>query len=261
MAEGTDGQQDYNCFAYIDILGFRNLVDSDPTKVKQIFNIVANLEAWKNKQSIVFIVFSDTIIFYNKYLIPSKDFLNYIIFYIKELSLQLAEINIFITSSIRIGQFIHERIETKNQDYFDKFYGKALIDAYDDDKNILNCTGLFIHITISNEIINPENCLIEFSPDYHFYILTDHSQNIPGAFGWAETPDSTSWKETIETSNLPKKGWVDGIRKRELDFLKKIYKHSQVKSQPNPRIRSKYINAWAMYEKKLPENIIKEIIS
>ena len=73
---------------YIDILGFSDLVQRNPDKVKEIYNIVNKLNVYKH-DAFQTIIFSDTILVYNKHEANSIRDKEYVVMYMIEFAQDL----------------------------------------------------------------------------------------------------------------------------------------------------------------------------
>jgi len=126
---------------YIDILGFSNYVKKNPVQVRQIYKIIEGLNA-HNHDAFKVIVFSDTILIYN--LIEpltehDKDYyVMFLIEFAQNLLYEFAGKKLFFRAVLVKGEFNHI-----TSGRFEKYFGKALIKAYQKEKTI-NCCGLFI---------------------------------------------------------------------------------------------------------------------
>jgi len=154
-------------FLYIDILGFSELVQTDLTRVDELYEIIASLNVHKHH---VFkaIIFSDTILVYNNGEPRSQEDHYYLLMYLCEfvhdLQNRLAGRNIVFRAIITKGQFVHYEING-----IPCFYGSALINAYNSEKTI-QAIGLFLDKSCANESDIFNYC--EFNDRYDFVFTT-----------------------------------------------------------------------------------------
>lgn len=151
---------------YIDILGFRDLVKTNPEKVEQIFDVLNSL-VLHHHHSFNKIVFSDTVLVYNNFDIHNNDEHIYSIMYLIEFCQNLMSFcagkNIFFRAFIDYGTFIHHKM-----DNLEKYYGETLINCYDAEKTT-NSIGVFVsNIVTKYQIYFP---MEKFSKDWNFVFL------------------------------------------------------------------------------------------
>ena len=92
-------------FLYIDILGFKQLVESKPEIVQKVFTSINELHVHKNTEFQT-IVFSDTVLIFNKTSNHSQHFyVTYHIEYTQQLFYMLASLNVFFRSILSVGDF------------------------------------------------------------------------------------------------------------------------------------------------------------
>ena len=110
-------------FLYIDILGFKNLVNTKSEKVDKTFQIFDGLNVFKH-HSLQVIIFSDTILLFNKEDYWSEDyFITHLREYAQELFYKLSWLNIYFKGIIIFGEFNFN--ELKN---FQAYYSDALVE-------------------------------------------------------------------------------------------------------------------------------------
>jgi len=126
---------------YIDILNFSNLV-VQKGKVEELYDIINRLHVHRHG---VFntIIFSDTILVYNKSNARGLEDVRYMVMYLcefaQDLFYHLIGRDIHFRAYITCADFAHYALENIK----DVFYGEALIEAYRAEKKI-QATGLFI---------------------------------------------------------------------------------------------------------------------
>lgn len=146
---------------YIDFLGFSDMVKHSPSKVRELFNIINKLNLHYH-ESFQTIVFSDTILVYNKdYALRDYDkeyYIMYLIEFVEELFYQIAGKSYFFRALIVSGDFFFE--QTKN---FQQYYGSALLKAYNAEK-VIKASSLFIETKINkyNKVFHTRHIPKEF---------------------------------------------------------------------------------------------------
>lgn len=220
---------------YIDILGFSELVSQHPEKVREIYEVVNNLNVHKH-DAFQTIIFSDTILVYNKYEPDSLHDKQYIVMYMIEFAQDLLfrgnSIDLNFRAVITYGGFEHFKLENT-----ECYFGKSLVSAYLKEKDI-NGVGLFIDSELEkyNQIF--KSC--RYNLDLNFVFLfqtilrlksyTDGILPLPSIL--IEPTDEFCWLEN------------------EIALLKKYY--IALSSHENPKIRSKYLQTYQFYRKLMP---------
>lgn len=230
-------------FLYIDILGFSNLVQSKDAKIDQLYNIIASLNVHSHDYFKA-IIFSDTIIIYNlgdKFVNENRKYIvMYLCEFVQDLTSRLAGTDIVFRAIITYGEFIHYEINK-----IPCFYGQALIDTYNSEKQI-QAIGLFI----DNSCI--DSCDIfhfeKFNHKYSYVFTTQSLDKIKEDF------DSRFPIHEIEIEGT---GLCWNLIP-EILFLKYIYLNSI--NHSNLKIKKKYINTFKLFKKKYPK-IIRLLIS
>ena len=157
-------------FLYIDILGFGELVKSKSVKIDEIFKIFDKLNVFKH-DSFQVIVFSDTILVFNKEENWSKDyFITYLIEYAQELFYKLSSINIYFKGIITFGEFNFK--ELKN---FQSYYGETLNETYKDEAE-LDGFGLYINKKLDKKVIVFDK--VSFNEKYDYILLCQSYINL-----------------------------------------------------------------------------------
>jgi len=147
MGEQTEKKQPEERFLlYIDILNFSNLV-LQKGKVEELYKIINDLNVHRHD---VFntIIFSDTILVYNRLHARGLREIHYIVMFLcefaQDLFYRLIGRDIYFRAYITVGEFAHYSMKNIK----DVFYGDALIEAYRAEKAI-QAMGLFM----SNRVV------------------------------------------------------------------------------------------------------------
>lgn len=131
---------------YIDFLGFSEMVKLKTSKVRELFNIINQLNVHYH-DAFQTIVFSDTILVYNKdYALRDSDKEYYIMFlieFVEDLFYKVAGKELFFRALIVSGDFSYEQTT-----HFQQYYGNALLKAYQAEK-VIKASGLFIESSIN----------------------------------------------------------------------------------------------------------------
>src|ERR1700733_13525676 len=126
---------------YIDVLGFRELVESAPERVDELFQIVASLNV-HGHGDFAAIAFSDTILIHNVATPASKHDRQYAVMYqcefFRDLVHRVAGRGFSFRAILTYGPFHLYRLNDVSY-----FYGLALNRAYDKEKH-LQVTGLLM---------------------------------------------------------------------------------------------------------------------
>jgi hypothetical protein len=232
---------------YIDVLGFRNLARTNPQRVYDLYRVVASLNV-HDSDSFAAIVFSDTIIIYNtSEPIDGPDSASAVMFlceFAQDFLYRLTGYELFFRAVLTRGPFEHYYL---NQ--VPCFFGEALIDAYQSEKQI-KATGLFIHN--SCQPYNRIYATTRFDDTWSFVFLTQRMTELEDMhFGLLPLNKI----EALDT-DLP---WLLGP---EVLYLKAIYENAT--SQTDASVREKYSNAWSLYARRYPvatETLVSEKFS
>lgn len=220
-------------FLYIDILGFGSLVKTKSEKVDKIFKIFDGLNAFKH-HSLQVIIFSDTILLFNKEDNWSKDyFTTYLIEYAQELFYKLSWINVYFRGIITFGEFNYNELEN-----FQAYYGEALIETYKDEEN-LNGFGLYINKELNREVVVFEK--VDFDEKYDFVLLCQSYINLY---------DDTNGKLPIEIDMFTETDTYFRIEEdlrffREIEFIKN--------NHPSEKVQKKYQTVYNIYKRRTKE--------
>ena len=139
QALGRDTEERF--LLYFDILNFSHLVTQNG-KVEELYEIINRLHVLRH-DVFTTIIFSDTILVYNKAHARGLEDVRYIVMYLcefaQDLFYRLIGKDIHFRAYITCGDFAHYPTENIK----DVFYGEALIEAYHAEKKI-QATGLFM---------------------------------------------------------------------------------------------------------------------
>lgn len=220
---------------YIDFLGFSEMVKHKPSKVRELFNIINQLNVHYH-DAFKTIVFSDTILVYNiDYAISSSDEDYYVMFlieFVEDLFYRIANKNFFFRAFIVKGEF--EFTELKN---FQQYFGKALLKAYNSEKNF-PYIGLFI-----DEKSNKNNKVFttkKITKDYSYVFINQSLDNYCQDFN--EFPiDKYIAEEDCLIENIS----------ADILYLKSLFLLSQ--STVDNKILEKTRNTLEIYKQQFPE--------
>lgn len=219
-------------FLYIDILGFANLVTKSPEKIKLIYEIINSLNVHKH-HAFKTIVFSDTILVYNKIDPESDREHNYLVMYacefVQELTYHLADKDIYFRAILTYDNFTQYNLEN-----IDCYYGDALVNCYNKEKEV-NGMGLFIDKNIIK--YNGIFPTTSYDKDLDFvFILQSFDRLYKNTQGELPSIDLLTIDGTDEYWSI----------KFELKYLKNIYLNSI--NGIDPKIRSKYLQTYQLFK-------------
>ncbi len=221
---------------YIDILGFKDLVNNNNDKINELFNCIDNL--YINKHSFLkIIVFSDTILVFNPKEPGTKDYSNVTVMDLCEFAQHLllymcVDLKIHFRAILTKGEFYYSKLKN-----IESYYGKALNFAHEKEKEI-NGIGLFIDKGILNyNIIYPT---IRFDDDFHFVYLTQNLSDLNEYF-------------TIENPVIHASLNKMVLLKPEIEMLKLI--KDNIENQVDSKIRGKYLMTYHLYKIRYKEII------
>jgi len=227
-----NGQFMNKAFLYIDILGFENLVKSNPHKVDQIFAIFDTLKVHRHF-ALQTVVFSDTILVFNKDESLSLDYYcTYLVEYSQELFYKLSEINVYFKGILTFGEFIFSQMNN-----IQAYYGLALIETYKDEST-LEGFGLFVNKRLSSKVIAFDK--LPFTEKYEFILLCQSIKNLYSMIQGRLPMDINLLSETDTFHRIDE----DLRFFREIEYLKQ--KH------PAEKIRAKYQKVYDTYKVALP---------
>jgi hypothetical protein len=220
-------------FLYIDILGFSQMVREHSAKIPQVFKIIDELSVFEHF-AFHAIVFSDTILVYNKdENKPNHYYVTYLIEFAQQLFYRLLSIGVFFRGLITNGEFEFHKLRNTQA-----YWGNALIDTYNDEKNIEGF-GLFVRKDLSNDILVFEKMSVGGNYDYVF--LCQSYMNLYKRVHGKLPVDSNLLTEIDEFDRIDE----DLKFFREISFLKEHH--------PCVEIRGKYQTVYDWYKEKTPK--------
>lgn len=218
-------------FLYIDILGFENLVLTNPSKVNKIFKVLDRLKVHRHF-ALKTVVFSDTILVFNvDESHPNHYYCTYLVEYAQELFYKLSEINIYFKGILTLGEFNFSQMNN-----IQAYYGFALIDAYKDEKS-LDGFGLYVNKKISDEVVIFEKA--PFNEKYDFILLCQSVVNLYNTTNGILPVAVSLFTETDTFHRIDE----DCRFFREIKYLKL--------NHPNEKVRGKYQKVYDIYRKRL----------
>lgn len=222
---------------YIDILGFSDLVNKQPGKVKELYEVVNHLNVHKH-DAFQTIIFSDTILVYNKFdtetLCDKEYIVMYMIEFIQDLLFKGSSIDLNFRAILTYGEFEHFKLEN-----VECYYGKALIEAYSKEKEI-NGIGLFI----DNDLDEKYNQIFqsyEYNNELNFVFLFQTILRLKFHYDEILPLPSDLIESTYDFIWLPS----------EISILKKYF--IQLNEHENPRVRAKYLQTYQFYRNIMPK--------
>jgi len=226
---------------YIDILGFSELVKTGSDKLHGLFTLIDSLNAHKHGDFQT-IVFSDTIIVFNKAIVQNQHDHEYIVMYacefVQDLLHRCIELEIQFRAILTYGEFQYEKLAN-----IETYHGKALIDCYHKEKNI-DAIGLFIDKKILK--YNRYFASAQFDIELQFIYLTKSIERLYKSTGGEFHVDSFTVEQTFDLCDYPQEVMFLKILKINLD------------SQINSKIRSKYLHTYHYYKSRY-SNLIERL--
>lgn len=226
-------------FLYIDILGFGDLVKENSDEIESLYAIINSLNVHRH-ETFNTIVFSDTILVYNKCEISSKEDHEYIVMYacefVQDLMYHLADKNRHFRAILTYDYFKHYNLEN-----VECYYGTALVNCYHKEKAV-NGLGLFIDRKILKyHRIFPT---IRYDHELDFVCVLQCLQRLyENTEGILPTHDTSIIEQTDEY-------WAI---KFELNILRNIYNNAI--EQPDGRVRCKFLQTYQLYK-----NLFKPLV-
>ena len=218
---------------YIDILNFSNLV-LQKGKVEELYEIINDLNVHRH-DVFTTIIFSDTILVYNRLHARGLNEVHYIVMFLcefaQDLFYRLIGRDIHFRAYVTIGEFAHYPMKNIK----DVFYGDALIEAYRAEKAI-QAIGLFM----SNRVV-PYSDIFKtrrFNRDCHFVYIMQSLQGV--SFGREDYPVDPIL--LVDTDQV----WFVAY---DIRYLQVIYGHKN-DSGLSPRVRKKYETTWKFLQKQ-----------
>ncbi len=224
-------------FLYIDILGFKDLINTNSPKIKKIFEIFDSLKVHKQRHffSLQTVVFSDTVLILNKNDTETNAvhlYVTYLIEYTQELFYKLAGINVYFRAILTFGEFNFEQLKN-----IQAYYGLALIDTYEGEKK-LRGFGLFVDKNISNEVVIFHKA--HFSEKFDFVFLCQSLKNLYSITNGILPIDINILTDTDDCYRIDE----DLRFLREVEYLMSNY--------PVEEIREKYRTVYNIYKSEFP---------
>lgn len=217
---------------YIDILGFSDLIKSEQ-RTRELYEIIDSLNVHEHR---VFqtIVFSDTILVYNKKPPFGRKEAEYIVWYATEfaedLHFRLIGKGLYFRAMLTFGPFDHYSLNNT-----ECFFGQALANAYESEKHA-PITGLLIdnecHQTL--KFFDSER----FDDDWYFVYLERTFKNLID-MSYGELPIDRGIYGDGE--RVPYLLWA-------LKYIQGIY--LQMREHPIPMVRAKFLTTWDYYYRK-----------
>lgn len=221
---------------YIDILGFSDLVKTDPIQVERIYGVLDSLNVHSH-HAFRTIVFSDTVLVYNRFDPKPSDVKEheylvwYLIEFAEDLHHRLTGQGLYFRAVLVSGEFQHYALEN-----IDCFFGKALIEAHTREKTIPS-VGLFIDTGCNqyNRYFRTEH----FGNRLHFVHLNRSVESLQN-----ETNGELPVEANLLDDNYPYLAW-------QVRFLSDI--HTMKQNHPDPIVRTKFLTAWDFYIRRYPK--------
>lgn len=220
---------------YIDLLGFSELVEKDTERIKEIYEQVNLLNVHKH-DAFQTIIFSDTILVYNKYNTGTnqdrRNVVMYMVEFVQDLLHRGVSIGINFRAIITYGEFEHYKL-----DNVECYYGNALVSAHRLEKNI-NGVGLFIDNTLEKFNIVFLSCYYDSKLNF-VYLL----QNILQLreYTYDKLPLNKYYIENADNFYL---------LKDEICLIHKYYK--ELSTNEDPKVRAKYMQTYQFYRRLMP---------
>lgn len=222
--------ENFRYLLYIDILGFSNLAKSDYTKVNELFSTIDSLNAHKHP-GFQTVVFSDTILIFNKLQPLSQHDHEYIVMYscefAQDLMFRCRELNIQFRAILTYGEFYYEKLTN-----IEAYHGNALIQTYLKEKEI---TGLGLYIDKKISHCNKIFATTSFDKDLDFVFLLQDIERAK-SLGFETFP--LPWE-------LVDPHFLYDFRE-EVEILKII--KEECDTQMDPKIRIKYLQTYHLFK-------------
>jgi hypothetical protein len=217
---------------YIDILGFTDLVNNKD-KILLLYEIIDKLNVHKH-HAFIPIIFSDTIIAYNKYdAIKEDDHRYYSMFcceFAQNLLYQLIRKEIYFRAVIDYDEFEHSKMKN-----IERYFGESLINCYSYEKKIKSL-GLFITKEANSH--QTKFPTVQYDSDLNFVFIQK------SLYRFEEECQNLKFEDIYQ---------LDYCHRiiRDLFIMKDIFEKMFSKNIA-PKVRSKYQYYWNTYEKKCP---------
>src|SRR5712691_2297697 len=232
MEDAGKIEQPKKYFLYIDILGFSSLVLQD--RIRDLYHRLDSLNAHAHP-SFSTIVFSDTIVIYNKDDLDwdEKDktaIVSRLCEFATDLFYRLISQDIHFRAYVCCGEFVHSKMQ-----HIEAFYGRALVQSYYREQEI-QCTGLFVENDLVPYIGGFESD--KYDEHSHYVHLTESLREIR----FEEGSYPVDW-------NLVGPMGREVFLSYDITYLKNIHTH-MCNMDLAPRVRVKYLSAWQMIQKR-----------
>lgn len=219
-------------FLYIDILGFSSLVMQG--RVRDLYERLDSLNAHAHTSFSV-IVFSDTIVVYNKDDLDWDEgdktaLVSRLCEFAADLFYRLISQDIHFRAYICCDEFVHSKMR-----HIEAFYGRALVQSYNREGEI-QCTGLFI-----------DNALVPYVGEFESDKYDEHSHYVQ-MIGYLQQVRFEEGSYPVDWDLVGPIG-LDVFLSYEIRYLKNIHTHMCDMDLP-PRVRVKYLSAWQMVQKR-----------
>ena len=228
---------------YIDILGFGDMVFKDERRVELLYDVINSLNVHRHDMFET-IVFSDTVLVYNRDVAILEEESKYVVWYsiefAEDLHHRLTGQGIYFRAVLVKGEFRHFAM-----DNLQAFYGRALVSAYLSEKEIPSL-GLFI-----SDECNKENQYFRTSPfgnGWNFVYLNRHIEYL--------------CRDTNDTFPIDPSDFVhlaDGYPYLvwQVRFLRDVY--WSMRNELSPKVRTKFLTAWDFHFKRYP-NLLTQLV-
>jgi hypothetical protein len=220
---------------YIDILGFSQMVEDDGSRVEDLYEVIASLNANKH-DAFKCIIFSDTILVYNREGGEHAEDVRYLLMFMsefaKDLLHRLTGRHVFFRAVITRGEFRHYVLNG-----IPCFFGPALIRAYQSEKQI-KAIGLFLdnYLSSYSDIFETR----PFNSQFDFVYLTQALQTLEEESGGKFPFDQWDLEETDLIWNVGP----------ELMYLAEL--HRNAATATDAAVKRKYRASIKMYSKQYP---------
>lgn len=223
--------ENFKYLLYIDILGFSDLAKNEPSKIQKLFSIINELNVHKHS-AFQTIVFSDTILIFNKIApLDTKDH-EYLVMYacefVQDLIFRCLDLKIQFRAILTYDEFHYQKLEN-----IEAYHGKALINAYNKEKEI---TGMWLYIDKQILKYNTIFKSVEFDKDYNFVFLLQAFERL-NFYDVKNFPiPKQIIQETYELYGL----------KKEVEILKTIKENIEI--QKDSKVRAKYLQTYYLFK-------------
>ncbi len=223
---------------YIDILGFSNLVNENSSKLQELFNILDSLNVHMH-DAFKTIVFSDTILVFNKHTPINQHDHEYCIMYacefVQDLFLRSVSLGIHFRAILTYGEFQYEKMKN-----IEAYHGKSLVGAYNKEKEI-DGMGLFIDKALVSYCRFFSTA--SFDLDLNFVFLTKTLESICFTYDLDFPFDKSMVDGTDEFYNFPK----------EVKYLQTLKEN--IDKQTDPKIKGKYLRTYNFYKTRYSKHL------